>query len=497
MTSPPAAPPDLQGAQRPRVCSYPDYVSSAGDEAVDLARMAGLILDPWQQFVLRHSLGERADGKWAAFEVGLDVPRQNGKDSTLEARELAGLFLLGERLITHSAHQFDTSLEHFFRLLFLIENTPEFSRRVKRVSRSHGEEGIELTNRQRIRFRTRTKGGGRGFTGDLLILNEAMELAESAMGALFFTLSARPNPQVWYAGSSVDQEVHENGIVFARVRERGVKGDDPALAYFEWSADCESPADVTAEMASDPSVWAQANPGLGIRIAPEHVEKERRSMGVRTFAVERLGIGDWPDTSEDAGRVISRADWEAIAERDESQRIANTPVFAVDVNPDQTWGAVSVAGRRADGLYQCAVIEHARGTGWIVDFCEVLQKQHRRSKFVIDRRGPAAEKIDDLRAAKVRLIEANTEDYGRACSGFVSAVSERRVRYPHPQPELDEALAGARKQTMGDAWKWSRRNSDTELSPLVSATLALWAAENAKGRARVVNLAEALANAET
>jgi hypothetical protein len=135
------------------------------------------------------------DGKWAAFEVGVEVAAQNGKGAILEARELAGLFLLGERLIIHSAHQFDTSLEAFRRLLCLIEDTPDFDRRVQRVSRSHGEEGIELKNRQRIRFRTRTKGGGRGFSGDCLILDEAMILPESAHGALLPTLSARPNPR--------------------------------------------------------------------------------------------------------------------------------------------------------------------------------------------------------------------------------------------------------------------------------------------------------------
>jgi hypothetical protein len=111
-------------------------------------------------------VGGAGDGKWAAFEVGVNVPRQNGKDGILEARELTGLFLLGERMIIHSAHQFDTSLEAFRRLLELIEDTPELDKRVKRVSRSHGEEGIEFKGGQRIRFRTRTKGGGRGFSGD-------------------------------------------------------------------------------------------------------------------------------------------------------------------------------------------------------------------------------------------------------------------------------------------------------------------------------------------
>ena len=75
--------------------------------------MAGLFLDDWQQFVLRHALGERADGKWAAQTVGLTVGRQNGKGSILEARELAGLFLLGEQLIIHTAHLQKTATQHF------------------------------------------------------------------------------------------------------------------------------------------------------------------------------------------------------------------------------------------------------------------------------------------------------------------------------------------------------------------------------------------------
>ena len=60
--------------------------------------MAGLVLDPWQELVVDGAHGVREDGKWAAFEVGVNVPRQNGKGGILEARALAGLFLFGERL---------------------------------------------------------------------------------------------------------------------------------------------------------------------------------------------------------------------------------------------------------------------------------------------------------------------------------------------------------------------------------------------------------------
>lgn len=96
----------LRGVQTPRVSCWPDYATSAGREAVDLARSCGLWLDPWQAFVLEHGLGERSDGKWSAFECAIVVSRQNGKGSILEARELAGLFLFDEQLILHSAHEF-------------------------------------------------------------------------------------------------------------------------------------------------------------------------------------------------------------------------------------------------------------------------------------------------------------------------------------------------------------------------------------------------------
>ena len=51
----------------------------------------------------------REDGRWQTREVGVNVPRQNGKGEILIARELFGLFELGERLVIHTAHEFKTS----------------------------------------------------------------------------------------------------------------------------------------------------------------------------------------------------------------------------------------------------------------------------------------------------------------------------------------------------------------------------------------------------
>lgn len=496
MTSQLVAPADAMGVQQPRICSIPAAVSSAGEEAVELARMAGLVLDPWQELVLASSLAEREDGKWAAFEVGVVVSRQNGKGSILEARELAGLFLLGERFIIHSAHQFDTSLEAFRRLLFLIEDTPDFDRRVKRVVRSHGEEGIELKGGQRIRFRTRTKGGGRGFTGDCLILDEAMILPESAHSALLPTLSARPNPQVWYTGSAVDQEIHEHGIVLARIRERGLTGADPALAYMEWSVDADR-FDADPDLARDPECWAQANPGLGIRISCEHVGREQRSMDAKAFAVERLGVGDWPRTDGLGDRAITPEAWAACIDEDSTAK--DLVCFALDVTPDRSAACISVAGWRADGRKHVEVVDHRRGTGWAAQRVADLLKAHKVQKSVgviCDGSGPVASLFSDLEKLKVTVTTVNAREHAQACGMLYDAVDQSTVRHLGT-PEMAAAIAGAVKRPLGDAWAWSRKSSMVDISPLVAGTLAHWGARTIKPRqGRVVSLADALANAE-
>src|SRR5919205_1713342 len=150
MASTTSAPPVVVGAQQPRVHSVPFAVSTAGDEAIELAARAGLHLYPWQQLVLRDALGETAAGKWAAFEVGLIVPRQQGKGSVLEALELAALFLADPDepppLILHSAHEFKTSAEHFRRMRDLVERNEAFSKQVRITRTASGAESIELHN---------------------------------------------------------------------------------------------------------------------------------------------------------------------------------------------------------------------------------------------------------------------------------------------------------------------------------------------------------------
>jgi phage terminase large subunit-like protein len=142
---------------------------------------------------------------------------------------------------------------------------------VKAIKHSHGQEGIYLKNGQRLRYKTRTKGGGRGFTADCVILDEAMVIPEEMHGALLPTLRAMPNPQLWYTGSAVDQESMEHGVVFARLRERAIRGEATRASRISGGHRRLSiPTRCRKPPLADPDVWAQANPALGIRITAEH-----------------------------------------------------------------------------------------------------------------------------------------------------------------------------------------------------------------------------------
>jgi hypothetical protein len=472
--------PELLGAQEPRLAAWPaEAASSAGQEAIELSAVAGLDLDPWQQLVLRQALGERADGRWAAFQVGLVVPRQNGKGSVLEARELAGLFLFGERLIIHSAHEQTTATEHFHRLLNLIEGVPEFSSRMLRPSRGKGAEEIRLRDGGRIKFKTRTGGGGRGLTGDLVVLDEAMILPVATTAALVPVMAARSldgNPQLWYAGSAVDRLNHEHGVVLARLRQNALAGT-PRIAYAEWSAEGDDPSAVPTALLADREVWARSNPGLGIRISAGHVADEMSALGAREFAVERLGIGDWPDPDVDSDQVIDLDDWKACV--DTQSEPVGPVCFAFDVRPDRSASAIAVAGSRQDGQPHIEItqdaqreVDHRPGTGWLVDRIVGLADKHDHVAVICDGASPAASFVDALRAHDITVETFTMSEYGQACGSFVDAVEQHRLRHLDT-PELNAAVRAASKRSLGDAFAWSRKGSRGDISPLVACTLAL------------------------
>ncbi len=466
MTSVRAAPPvrRLQGSQTPTFHCAPFFESTAqGEDAVELARSAGLRLDGWQQFVLKAGLAESRPGVWSSFEVATIVSRQNGKGEIIIARELAGLFLLPEDLLIHSSHEFKTAAEGFLRIEQLIAANDDLGREVLRIRRSNGEEAVELRNGKRLRFMARTGGSGRGFTGECVILDEAQVLGDENMAAILPTLSTRPNAQVWYfatAGTPLS-------IQLGRVRERALAGGDPSLTFSEWSAE---PGDDHDSLET----WAKCNPAMnlpGHGIMESYIAKERRAMAPHIFARERLGVGEYPTDQASAWQVIPKDAWELCA--DSRSRIEDDVAFAVDVTPDRSSAAIAVAGYRSDELLHVEVIARERGTGWVVAELARLADRYDPVAVVVDPGSPAGSLIGDIEDAGVQVTQTTTRDATQACGRFYDAVMHKRLRHLGQQ-SLDAALGGAQQRRVVDAWCWDRKTLAVDLCPLVAATLAAW-----------------------
>lgn len=476
--------PDLVGDQTPRIRWVPESVRSSGADAVELAKRAGLQLDPWQCLVLEDGLGEQANGRWTSFETGLVVARQNGKGAVFEARVLAGLFLFDERLILYSAHEFKTAQEMFRRIKELIDGTDEFRRRVRKVVTAHGDEGIEMTTGQRLRFIARSTGSGRGFSGDVNIMDEAFNLPATAVDALMPTMSARPNPQLWYGSSAGDKSLAPCEHL-AAVRRRGIAGDDPSLAYLEWSIDphtdqCAKGVDGTITCADhddrdDPASWAKANPGMGIRISREHIGREFTSMSAKGFGRERLSVGNWPVDGGASWEVIPEEKWRALA--DPNSEAAGTVAFAIHVSPDRSWAAIATAGRRADGLMHLEVVDHRPGTKWVTDRAKTLVDRWDPCALVVDAGSPAGSLIADLEAVGLEVVKPTHREVGHAFGQLLDAVmpeeGEPTLRCM-PHPALDAAVAGAVTRPLGDAKAWDSKAASVDICPLVAVTFAAW-----------------------
>lgn len=290
-------------------------------------------LDDWQAWSLREAMGLR-EGYWSAFEVGIMVARQNGKNQIILARQLMGMFQLEQDLQIHTAHEFKASAEHFRKIKQIIQSYPDFDEQVHAIHTSHGAEAIELkkrktiilgahhklikTSRQpRLHFLARSRGSGRSFTADTVYYDEAMILSDEQVDASMPTLSAVPNPQIWYTASAG----FPDSIQLDRLRKRGLAHIDPTLLWLEWSIDsCQEhgcPAGCTRhDDPTDPRNWAKANPGLNIRITTEYVAREMIKMSELGFLRERLGVGDWP-VDVMGWNVIPQAVWDACAWRED------------------------------------------------------------------------------------------------------------------------------------------------------------------------------------
>jgi len=482
VTSPPAS---LLGAAKPRVEHRPPTITgSFGPEAVELAALAGLPLEDWQVAGLELMLATRADGKWACREYGEMLGRQQGKTTGLGGpRALAGLLLLGEELIMWSAHEYKTAIEAFLRVRTALSRLGEPAgqnlialddgRITVKVNNTNGEEGFALSTGQRLRFVARSKGSGRGFSGDCNIIDEAYAYERIHQAALAPTMLARPNPQTVYLSSPPLNGT--TGEVLYSLSQRAAEGDD-RLGWRDWG-DATPLDDVEAmtrrerrAFLDDRQRWAATLPALGRgRVTEESIDQLRRELDDRDFARELLGC--WPKQVMAKGsNVIDPDVWRDCA--DPTSKPGEALVFGIDASPGGRSAAIASSGRREDGRLHMKVVDYRPGTGWLLDRVKDLVSRFSPRKVMLFPGGPAGALIADLTEAGIELELLGGQEMAQACGALTNDLTEDRARHCD-QDALNDAVAQATARVSVDGtWKWDRKDTSGDIAPLVAVTVA-------------------------
>ena len=477
MPSTPTKPGTRRLSEVARHVVVPVGIVSTGYPSVQAkCRDLGILHDDWQQGLGRLILGKRANGKYAATVGGvvMSIPRQVGKTFTVGTILFALCLLFPRMTALWTAHRTRTANETF-RAMQALARKPKIKPFILAVRSTNGEQEIAFRNGSRIMFGAREQGFGRGFAEvDIEVFDEAQILTERALedmvaatnqskhpaGALLFYMGTPPRP--------IDP-----GEAFTNKRDRALSGKSNDMVYVELSADEKPNPD-------DRKQWAKANPSYPVRTPVESMQRLRENVGSDESFI-REGLGVWDD-KRGLG-VVPADDW--LSCLDPGSQIATTPNFALDIAPSRNWSAIAVSGIRGDGFPHIEVtsreglVDHRPGVDWVVPRMVELSASFPGMVLTIASGSTAESLVPALIAAGVDLEFVKRNDVAAACGLFFDLATTNSLRHIG-QTGLTAALATVRKNVEDGegAWRWGRKRSAADITPLYAATLALWVAVN-------------------
>ena len=455
------------GNQLPTESVIPPFLTNDCHDIIDIMAAAKYELMHWQCFLMEAWCGVDEYGKWTANSAGSSVPRQNGKTLAIQARAI-GEMLLNEGDVIYTSQLQKTSTETFSEMEQLFD-TKALRRYVATngIRTALGREEIRLKNGSRIKFLARTRNGGDGQHGSLLIFDEAQALDDQAQESFLPAVSAaqaRRGSQVIYNGTPPKRG--DYGLIFERIRNDAVNGKTRRVAWCEWSAGYGGRVpDQTNRL-----LWERTNPAYGILIPDSVIERESETMEAETFAHQRLG---WWTGQRSAQTLISEEEWRKLEAEspDTWERLA----YGVRFSSDGALVALSVAVLH-EGRVHVEFIEQeptSEGTRWLVDW--LIERENECALVAIDGKGAADDlrlQLLERRMPKKAIRVANTDFAINACAAMVSGVADGTVTH-FPSELLDASATKSIRRKIGTSGGFGFAGEHSEI--IESCALALYA----------------------
>jgi hypothetical protein len=376
------------------------------------------------------------------------------------------MVLFNEQVI-YTAHLQKTATETFEEMASFFD-TKALRKYLKDIKTALGREQIILKSGARVKFLARTRNGGRGQHGDLLIFDEAQELDSDAQASFIPAISASLNPQTIYVGTPPDPNAE--GTVFRGIRDKALKGETKTTAWFEYSV--KEIGDVTKRER-----WAQANPALGRRILLSTVEGECEQMDPDTFARERLGW--WtPVAVQKIEYAIPEKTWDSCAS--EALKPEGKTAYGVKFSPDGSEVALCGAVEDADGIIRISLIDRrptGQGTQWLADWLN--ERSTKACCVVIDGRNGVdvlIDKISHIWRFKDSIIRPSVKDIIASVSMLTDALNEHKLTWYSKQIGLRDSAVTSTKRPISGGWGFGGDNS----IPIEACSLAMWGVKTSK-----------------
>lgn len=503
----------LLGAEVPRLWTRPlrDLTpdTSLGFEVIEFAAVfLGIVLYPWQKWLLIHALELNLDGTFRFRRVIVLVARQNGKSTLAAVLAAWWLFVDADRFeerlppfrfqVLGTAQNVDTAKDVWKTVAAWCDtdvdwHRPALARLTEKIVSGNNSPGVFLANGAEYIYRAASRKAGRGKSAARVLMDEMREQTTwDAWDSVSQTTKAVFNSQLWGISNAGDAR----SVVLWKQREarlleiqewlrRGVDELEayangslqaPTSALFEWSAEDDCAIDDVAGIL-------QANPSIGHgEITLESVLADARevlngSAPEASFRTEVLC--QW--VTADVKSYLNAAAWGDLADA-ESQIDPSSPAcMAIDTSHDRERTHIAVAGWRADELAHVEVVATRGGVFWAPAAARTIADRFGIRRVVVQERGaPARDLIDELTRLGLEVIPIGGSDLGSATGQFHDRVRDKTVRHLG-QPVADMAVTGGVTKRLADMEVWDRSASMVDVSPLVAESYALWGLEKGTG----------------
>jgi len=449
----------LLGNTKPRIQTPTLEGESRIAEVADLAIKIGMLLLPWQHYVLSDLLTIGNDKNFVRKSNLLLCARQVGKTHLARMRILAGLFLFGEMNIIAMSSNRNMALDTFRQVANTIEDHDFLKAQVRQIRYANGQESITLLNGARYEIVAATRDGARGKTADFLYIDEVREISEEAFKAAVPVTRARTNSQTLMTSNAGDAF----STVLNDLREKALDYPSKTFGFWEYSAPLAARQDI-----KNRKFWAMANPALGYTITEEAIEESIATNSIEATLTETLCM--WIDSQVSPWTFGSI---EACSVSELQLPVGAMTVMAFDVSPSKRTGAL-VAGQIIDGKIAIGVMETFMSEVAIdeVKMASSINDwamKYRPVQIAYDKYATASI-AQRLEQSGHKMIDISGQAFYQACGELADALSNIRLMHSG-QPEWVNSMNNAAAKYSDASWRIIRRKSAGCVAASISSAM--------------------------